>query len=119
MSEEARKPRFTPDSFGAAYPHDQLLEVAARLTLRLSQRCDWVEGCEDKDDPNDPNSWDGLYGRISDLMGAYAHSPEGEGERPEFLLARFAASVADAIASIPPLRAAVDAYLATTEDNDP
>jgi hypothetical protein len=118
MSEEARKPRFTPDSFGAAYPHDQLLEVAARLTLRLSQRCAWVEGCTDKDD-DDPDSWNGLYERISDLMGAYVHSPEGEGERPEFLLARFAAEIADIIASIPSLQAAVAADLAAKPDNDP
>jgi hypothetical protein len=29
---------------------DELLNAAARLSLRLSQRCDWIEGCEAKDD---------------------------------------------------------------------
>jgi hypothetical protein len=60
-----------------------------------------VEGCKDKG-PNDPDSWDGLYGRIMD-----------------FLMTRFAASVAPVIASVPSLQAAVAAYVASTPDNDP
>jgi hypothetical protein len=107
--------KFTPDSFD--HP-DGLFEAAARLTLRLALRCDWVEGCEDKDD-DDPDSWNGLYERIGDLMGAYVHSPEGKGEKPDFLLARFAGTVADVIAKVPSLRAAVAADLASKQDNDP
>jgi hypothetical protein len=42
---------------------DQLLKEAARLTLRLALRCEWVEGCEDKDD-DDPDSWNDLYDSI-------------------------------------------------------
>jgi hypothetical protein len=109
MSEEARKPRFTPDSFGAAYPHDQLLEMAARLTLRLSQRCYWVGGCTDKDD-DDPDSWNGLYERISDLMGAYVHTSQ-----QKFWPFALALRV---IASVPSLQAAVAADLAAKPDND-
>jgi hypothetical protein len=107
--------KFTLDSFDDP---EQLLTAAARLTLRLSQRCYWVEGCTDKDD-DDPDSWNGLYERISDLMGAYVHSAEGEGERPEFLMARFAAAVADIIAMVSSLRTAVAAALASKPDNDP
>ena len=110
------KPKFTPDSFDDP---DEPLEAAARLTLRLALRCHWLEGCEDKADPNDPDSWDGLYGRIMDLMGAYVHSIEGKGERSDVLMTRFAASVAPVIASVPSLRAAVAAYVASTPDNDP
>lgn len=55
--------KFTLDSFDDP---DELLEAAARLTLRLALRCDWVEGCEVKDD-DDPDSWNGLYERIGDL----------------------------------------------------
>jgi hypothetical protein len=109
-------PRFTLDNFN--HP-DDLLEAAARLTLRLSQRCDWVEGCEDTDDPNDPDSWDSLYVRIGDLMGAYVHSREGKGEDPDILMTRFAGSVAHIIASVPSLRAAVATALAAKPDNDP
>src|SRR5262245_29011765 len=64
---------------------DELLEAAARLSLRLTQRCDWVEGCEDTDDPNDRDSWNSLYERIRDLMGAYVKD-----ESPDTLLTRFA-----------------------------
>jgi hypothetical protein len=110
------KPKFTPDSFDDP---DELLEAAARLTLRLALRCHWVEGCEDKDDPDDPDSWDGLYTRIYDLMGAYAHSMEGKDERPDTLMTRFAGSVANQIAKVPSLRAAVAADLALKQDNDP
>jgi hypothetical protein len=67
---------------------DEMLEAAARLTLRLALRCDWVEGCEDTDHPHDPDSWDSLYERIRDLMGAYVHSREGKDEKPSNLLAR-------------------------------
>jgi hypothetical protein len=98
---------------------DEMLEAAARLTLRLALRCDWVEGCEDTDDPHDPDSWDSLYERIRDLMGAYVHSREGKDEKPSYLLARFAGSVAHVIASIPSLRGAVAADLASKTDNDP
>ena len=108
---------FTPDSFGAAYPHDQLLEAAARLTLRLVPRCEWVQGYTGKDD-DDPDSWDSLYDRIIDLMGAYVHSPEGE-DKPEFLLSLFAANVAYVIAKEPSLLAAVAAHLAAKQDDDP
>ena len=107
--------KFTLDSFDDP---EQLLTAAARLTLRLVLRCDWVEGCTDKDD-DDPDSWSGLYDRISDLKGAYVHSPEGKGVRPDFLMARFAATVADLIATVPSLRAAVDADLGAKPDNDP
>src|SRR5262245_46776889 len=104
------KPKFTPDSFDDP---DELLEAAARLTLRLAPRCDWVEGCADKDDPHDPDSWDGLYERILDLTGAYVHSIEGKNEKPDILMARFAGSVANVIAKEPSLRAAVTAHLAS------
>jgi hypothetical protein len=107
--------RFTPDSFG--YYDDQLLEAAARLTLRLALRCDWVEGCEPLDD-DDPDSWNSLYERIQNVMAAYVNSREGKDE-PSFLLSRFAGSVAHVIASEPSLLAAVAAYLASTQDNDP
>jgi hypothetical protein len=107
--------KFTPDSFDDP---DELLEAAARLTLRLALRCDWVEGCEDKDD-NDPDSWNGLYERIQDLMGGYVHSKEGKDERPNFLMSRFAGSVANVIANVPSIRAAVAADLASKQDNDP
>jgi hypothetical protein len=108
------KPKFTPDSFD--HP-DELLEAAGRLTLRLALRCDWVEGCEAKDD-DDPDSWNSLYERIQDLMGAHVHSLEGKDERPDTLLTRFAGSVANQIAEVPSLRAAVAAHLASTQDND-
>jgi hypothetical protein len=98
---------------------DEMLEAAARLTLRLALRCDWVEGCEDTYDPDDPDSWNSLYNRIGDLMGAYVHSREGKDEEPRNLLARFAGSVAHVIASIPSLRGAVAADLASKMDNDP
>jgi len=106
--------KFTLDSFDDP---EQLLAAAARLTLRLVLRCEW-EGCEPKDD-DDPDSWDSLYDRISDLMGAYAHSSEGKGQPPNFLMARFAATVADVIAKVPSLQAAVAADLAAKQDNDP
>ena len=105
--------KFTLDSFDDP---EQLLTAAARLTLRLVPRCEW-EGCTPKDD--DPDSWQSLYGRISDLMGAYAHSSEGKGQPPAFLMARFAATVADVIAKVPSLQAAVAADLAAKQDNDP
>jgi hypothetical protein len=107
-------PHFAPDNFN--HP-DDLLEAAARLALRLAMRCDWVEGCEDKDD--DPDSWNGLYKRIQDLMAAYVHSREGKDEKPNYLMSRFAGSVANVIANVPSLRAAVAAHLASTQDNDP
>jgi hypothetical protein len=98
---------------------DQLLEMAARLTLRLALRGDWNEGCEDKDD-DDPDSWNGLYERIGDLMGAYVNSPEGQdGVGPDRLMARFAGSVANVIAKVPSIRVAVAEVLASTPDNDP
>jgi hypothetical protein len=109
------EPKFTPESFGDP---DQLLKEAARLTLRLALRCEWVEGCEDKDD-DDPDSWNDLYDSIGTLFGAYVRNPEGENVRPDFLLARFAAKVADVIAEEPSLRAAVAAHLATKQDSDP
>src|SRR5262245_1109715 len=86
-------PNFTPD----CNDPDSLLEAAARLTLRLALRCDWVEGCEDKAD-DDPDSWNGLYERIQDLTAAYVHSREGEGEKPNYLMSRIAGSVASQIA---------------------
>jgi hypothetical protein len=107
--------KFTPDSFDDP---DEFLEAAARLTLRLALRCEWVEGCTDKDD-DDPDSWNGLYERIGDLMGAYVHSNEGEGEKPDRLMARFAGSVANVIAKVPSIRVAVAEVLASTPDNDP
>ena len=110
----ARYMKFTLDSFDDP---EQLLAAAARLTLRLVLRCEW-EGCEPKDD-DDPDSWQSLYDRISDLMGAYAHSSEGKGQPPEFLMARFAATVGDVIAKVPSLQAAVAADLAAKQDNDP
>jgi hypothetical protein len=97
---------------------DELLEAAARLTLRLALRCDWVEGCEDKDS-DDPDSWESLYNRIRDLMGAYVHSREGKGEKPNLLLTHFAASVAAVIALSPSLRAAIAADVASKPDDDP
>ena len=110
----ARYMKFTLDSFDDP---EQLLTAAARLTLRLVPRCEW-ERCTPKDD-DDPDSWQSLYDRISDLMGAYAHSSEGKGQPPEFLMARFAATVADVIAKVPSLQAAVAADLAAKQDNDP
>jgi|SRR6516162_1404409 len=110
----ARYMKFTLDSFDDP---EQLLTAAARLTLRLVPRCEW-EGCTPKDD-DDPDSWQSLYDRISDLMGAYAHSSEGKGQPPAFLMARFAATVADVIAKVPSLQAAVAADLAAKQDNDP
>jgi hypothetical protein len=109
-------PKFTPDNFN--HP-DDLLEAAARLSLRLALRCDWVEGCEDTDDYGDPDSWNSLYERIYDLMGAYVHSREGKDEAPDTLMTRFAGSVANQIAQVPSLRAAVAAHLASRQDNDP
>jgi hypothetical protein len=97
---------------------DELLAAAARLTLRLSQRCWWVEGCEDLD-CDDPDSWDGLYDRIWDLMGAFTYSREGVGQDPTFLMALFASRVANVIANVPSIRAAVAADLASKQDNDP
>jgi hypothetical protein len=97
---------------------DELLEAAARLTLRLALRCDWVEGCTDKDD-RDPDSWNGLYERIQDLMGAYCHSREGRGEKPNYLLSRFAGCVANQLARVPSLRMAIAEDLASKQDNDP
>ena len=105
------KPKFTPDSFDDP---DELLEAAARLTLRLALRCDWV----DKDD-DDPDSWNGLYERIGDLMGAYVHSREGKGEKPDLLLTHFAASVGAIIALGPSLRAVLAADVASKPDDDP
>jgi len=104
--------KFTLDSFDDP---EELLRTAARLTLRLALQCEWAEGYTG----NDPDSWDSLYERILDLMGAYAHSSEGEGTEPNFLMARFAATVADLIATVPSLRAAVDADLGAKPDNDP
>jgi len=99
---------------------DELLEAAARLTLRLALRCDWVEGCEDKDDPDEPDSWNGIYERIGDLMEAYIHSREGQdGSGPDRLMTRFADIVADTLAKIPSLRTTVAAYVASRPDEDP
>jgi hypothetical protein len=106
--------KFTPPSFDDP---DELLEAAARLSLRLALRCDWAGG-EDKDD-DDPDSWNGLYERILALMGAYAHSIEGKGERPSFLMARFAGSVGSQLAQVPSLRTAIAEHLASKQDNDP
>ena len=111
--------KFTPDNFGYPDHPDGLLEAAARLTLRLAMRCDWVEGCEDTDDQNDPDSWNSLYVRIGHLTSAYAHSGEGKDHDPGSALAYFAGSVAHVIASVPSLRAAVAAHLASIRDNDP
>jgi hypothetical protein len=111
------KPKFTPESFGYPNHSDGLLEAAARLTLRLAMRCDWVEGCEDTDDPDDPDSWDSLYMRIGDLTAAYVHKSGADDVGNS--LAYFAGSVAHVIASVPSLRAAVAAHLASTQDNDP
>jgi hypothetical protein len=109
------EPKFTPDSFD--HP-DELLEAAARVTLRLALRCDWVEGCEAKADI-DPDSWVSLYDRIQTLMGADVNSIEGEDEKPNHLMSRFAGSVANQIAKVPSIRVAVAAYLASTKDGDP
>jgi len=86
------------------------LMAAACLTLRLALR-----DHGDKD-PDDPDSWDTLYKRIDDLMGAYARGAEGEGERPEVLLGLFASHVAHVIASTPSIRAAVAVALTTKQD---
>src|SRR5262245_17062260 len=51
------EPKFTSNNFN--HP-DDLLEAAARPTLRLALRCDWVKGYEDRDDLDDPDSWDSL-----------------------------------------------------------
>ena len=107
--------KFTLDSFDDP---EELLAAAARLTLRLVPRCEWVQGCTGKDD-DDPDSWDSLYDRIIDLTGAYANSLEGKDVEPNFLMARFAATVADVIAKVPSLQAAVAADLAAKQDNDP
>jgi len=52
-------------------------------------------------------------------MGAYVHSNEGEGEKPDRLMARFAGSVANVIAKVRSIRVAVAEVLASTPDNDP
>jgi hypothetical protein len=111
------KPKFTPESFGYPNHSDGLLEAAARLTLRLAMRCDWVEGCEDTDDPDDPDSWDSLYMRIGGLTAAYTHKSGADDVGNS--LAYFAGSVAHVIASVPSLRAAIAAHLASTQDSDP
>jgi hypothetical protein len=97
---------------------DDLLQAAARLTLRLAPRCEWVEGCKNTAEPHDPDSWDSLYERIRALMTAYADRPEGRDGKAT-LMTRFAGSVADQIVKVPALRAAVAAHLASTQDNDP
>jgi hypothetical protein len=79
---------------------DKILDTAARLTLRLALRCDWVEGCEAKDD-DDPDSWNSLCDRIGVLMGAYANSPENAGEEPSTLMRHVAFHIARVIADIP------------------
>jgi hypothetical protein len=97
---------------------DDLLEAAARLTLRLALRCDWVPGVKNTIDPHDPDSFDNLYERIRALMKAYTDSREGRDDKAT-LMTRFAGSVANQIAKVPALRAAVAAHLVATTDNDP
>jgi hypothetical protein len=97
---------------------DELLEAAARLTLRLALRVG--DGTEESLDDEDPDSWGGLYERIGDLMEAYIHSREGQdGSGPDRLMLRFAGIVADTLAKIPSLRTAVAAYVASRPDEDP
>jgi hypothetical protein len=94
---------------------DKLLQVAARLTLRLVLHCDdWLH--KRGDDLGDLNS---LYGRIQDLVHAYVLSQEGKPMNESIVLAAFAHAVAKVIADEPSLRTAVVAYLATKTDNDP
>jgi hypothetical protein len=96
---------------------DALLEAAARLTLRLTLRGDWVD--TDPGNPDDPDSGEGLYRRIQVLMAAFVNSVDGKDTNPKYLLARFAGAVANQIAKVPSLRAAVEAYVASTPENDP
>jgi hypothetical protein len=106
------EPKFTPDSFDGN--DHELLMAAARLTLRLA--------LNDRDSEiDDPNNFFSLYERIENLMAAYVNSEDGkvDADKPSAMLSTFANAVAMTIAMSPPLRAAVAAYLATTQDSDP
>jgi hypothetical protein len=97
----------------------QLLDQAARLTLCLALRCDWVEGCEDKDDA-DPDSWNGLYERIGDLMEAYINILQNDSDSdPATALRHFAFHLARIIANIPSLRKAIEADVASNSRGSP
>jgi hypothetical protein len=88
--------------------------AAARLTLRLALN-----------DPNNEidhqNNFFSLHERIENLMAAYVNSEDGkvDADKPSAMLSTFANAVAMIIATSPPLRVAVAAYLATTQDSDP
>lgn len=95
---------------------NELLEEAARLTLRLSLRCnDWlVEGAN-------LDSLNSLWMRIQDLMHAYVISEEGKMLSENMSLSNFAMAVANAIANVPSIQEAVvanldDPYLDDTID---
>jgi hypothetical protein len=99
---------FTPASFSFNDP-DELLDVAARLTMRLAL----IHPGDDEE------AWNSLYSRITDLMGAYANSTEGEGVAPGWLMGRFANAVAVLVREVPSVRAALAADLASKPDEDP
>ena len=88
---------------------EKLLEEAARLTLRLALRCD------DRYKDVDLEPLNSLYGRIQDLMHAFVLSSEAKTMSENYMLSRFALAVADVIAQVPSLQAAVAANL----DDDP
>jgi hypothetical protein len=104
--------KFTPDRFDGN--DHELLMAAARLTLRLALN-----------DPNSEidhqNNFFSLHERIENLMAAYVNSEDGkvDADKPSAMLSTFANAVAMIIATSPPLRVAVAAYLATTQDSDP
>jgi hypothetical protein len=104
---------------------DELLNAAARLTLRLALRCVLVDGRwgddPDLENDDDPDSWGGIYERIRILMGAYIRSREGvsEDKGPDICMAHLAASIAAVIANIPSLRAAIAADVVLKPDEDP
>jgi hypothetical protein len=64
--------------------YDELLREALRVALRT-----------DMNPAHD--DWPDLYLRISGLMDAYIHSPEGAGQNASILMSRLAACVADVI----------------------
>jgi hypothetical protein len=110
---------------------DDLLETAARLSLRLAlhtAQCDedreWLEWLDVP--PDSPDSRENLCERIRDLMTAYGYFFVGK-DRRSTVLTRFAAAVADQIGKVPSVQAAIARNLAAKEvdkllalpDNDP
>jgi hypothetical protein len=72
----------TIDDYGGA-DYDELLREAVRVALGMNKDAD--------------EDWDDRYQRIRRLIAAYVASPEGQGEDPSILLARFAVCITDVI----------------------